>query len=241
MSPQLISTPNAKGSILFFLGALLVLWCTGCDSLSVQLRDERFRSEIDFKRVFGDNDVKQTRRVVEAAAQLGPFVEIFVDAGDATFRWNETGPEPDGDGWVRGGGARAPRPEEPGPGADWRVRVGYMSTNENMPLVGTTTDMDFKGWDTDLILCGYHAFSLGDKWLVAPCLGAFYKAHDGRMYMAQPLALLSSHTSYEFKSLGTYGGFRLLSTHDVGWEVTGGIYSGTSDTGGWALAAGIRF
>lgn len=233
---------RSKQWILISTLALLSLWCTGCFSCSVHLRDEDFRSEIDFKRVFGDNDVKQTRKVVEAAVQLGPVAEIFVDGGAATFRWNEAGPEPDGDGWVLGVGARAPRPQEPGPGVDWLARVGYMSANENMRLVGTPIDFDFKGWDTDVILSGYYAVPAGAKWLVAPCVGAFYKAQDGRMFMARPIgAIGSNHTSYEYKSLGTYAGFRVVSTHDFGWDLRGGIYTGTSDTQGWVLAAGIHF
>jgi hypothetical protein len=181
--------------------------------------------------------VAQTRIGLEAAAEVCPYAEIYLDAADARFKWEEDPPSPDADGWAAGLGARAAPPKSEGIGLDWGGRAGYFSTNENMRILGVSTDMDFKGWDLEGNVGAYYAFEIGKEVFLTPRGGFYYKAQTGRIHMRVDGGR-RSHADFDYGSSAGYAGLSLVSPD---WEVSGMGYAGSDKLSGFLVYAGLRF
>lgn len=209
----------------------------GCTQLMVRAKYEDYQSEIDFGRTFHKNDVAQTRIGLEVATEVCPYAEIYVDGADARFKWEEDPPSPDADGYAVGLGVRAAQPKSAGIGLDWGGRGGYFSTDENMRILGVSTDMDFKGWEMEGNVGAYYAFEINDDMFLTPRGGYYSKAQNGRTHMRVDQGR-KSHADFEYWSSGGYVGLSMVFPD---WEISGVGYAGNDDMTGFLVYGGLRF
>jgi|GEM_PF-3323272 len=247
---------------------LLIAIGSGCRSVSIQPRYERYAVHMDFDTKMRGGDAGQYHTVesleVVGSSNRGP--DAFVDFGTLTIDDREDS-RLDAFGYDFGFGIREPEPTEPGWSYDWSGRLGYYDLHFDTDAKAVGPDWDYDGYRFDAHFGGCRSFALGSEFLFSMQGGAYYKAigenvGDGFKHVGLVLLLglgesensdpnanvhvngggpRDRDSDYWFHSAGVYMGLRLNTVSTDLVDIRADAFIGDDRLAGVMVSAGIGF
>ena len=193
----------------FLVAVVFFLCCVGCGNLAVRSKSSRYTGEVEFTTDLRDGEFEthQSWDRIEFAWEL-ESMELFVDGGSCTIE-DDDDARLDADGYGFGFGGRSLPPSGSGWGPDIGLRFGYHDLDFGRNASSVAPDWNYEGFDSEINIGAYRAFSLAGDIVFSLHGGAYLKELSERLdktgWILLAAARVFSGEEDQFEGEGRYG------------------------------------